>query len=383
MAEADFRYRKVYPRDVTRPTVRSNWNTNIRLGSITAVQPLKGTCTISWLDRPGGRVDVLLTQGNPNDFVIPTKGTAVIVGFDKADQARILGYINLAYANKVSKKELPELKEGEKLWEVGGSYIWMKQNGDITVNIFDGINITYENNGSTIKEESLNSKRITEAGVEYRGIVKRYNSATSSFDPVYRVDPTSPFTEHRYKYSELADGQTGLTKVDSPFIDLCIGTYVTDEGDVVNKKDKTTSLYPEKELAVRIVFKNGTKLFIDKEGRVSLSAKSININNGEVDSDDKDISKNLETGSTKGAKGMHAAREHDKVTIPISSNYVDNDHTGLKDKGTSNLTALQTLAAAIISPAGPCSLNTALLTGNLELLGEITEGATNIYLGDE
>ena len=87
--------------------------------------------------------------------------------------------------------------------------------------------------------------------------------------------------------------------------------------------------------------------------------------------------------SAKGTKGQHVAREHDKITIPVSGGYTDPEHKGLDIKSPKNLEALEKIALAIMSPAGPCSLNPALLTGNIELEGEITEGSTNLYIGDE
>ncbi len=62
----------------------------------------------------------------------------------------------------------------------------------------------------------------------------------------------------------------------------------------------------------------------------------------------------------------------------------DADHTELTAISAENLVVLQTLAAAIMSPVGPCSLNPALLSDpSLKLKGSITAGAKNVLVGDE
>lgn len=379
---SDYRFKKAYPRDATRPTIQRNWNSNLRLAQITSVDTAKGTCCISYLDRIGGRNDVFITQGNPNDFVIPPKGSVVIVGFDAADQVRILGYINHEYLNKVKKQQVPKLQEGDKFEEAGNSYTWTKKNGEIQHNVADKIITTFGIDG-TKSVETVNLKETTEANTVYKGIVKRYKVTSSSYESIYDTDPTEPYVEIRGKIFETADSIPGFSESAEALIDYLVGTDVNKEGFVINKNGVITTLFPSKAVMVKVEFKNGNTLIVDKEGIISLQVKSLNINKAEVDIDNPDVSMGLEEPSTKGTKGMHVAREHDKVTIPLSPVYTDDQHTGLTNKSTLNLKTLQLLASAFISPAGPCVLNPTVLQGNIQLEGEITEGASNVYIGDK
>lgn len=378
------RYRKVFPKDANSPTSQKDLSMYTRIGMVDRVDPSEGTCTIRWLDRPGKRYDVLLTQGSPNEWCIPKRGDCVLVAFDHHERARIIRYINVGHATRVqSTKSLPKLKDGEKLWEVEGSYLYLKKNGDIVLSTLDSGYISLESNTGTWRSETVNWKIITEAGVMNFGLVKRFVSDGTQREFQEIVDEEgNNYTEYRIKIVETADGSLGVTGVENPFIDITLGTYVNQEGKAVDKKDQQAD--GNKQLAVKISLQNGVQINIDKEGRISLKASSWNFNEASVDVDDQDIEKDLEVNdASKGKRGQHAAREHDSVTIPLSIGYSDEDHLGLGSKSTSNLQTLEKLARAIISPAGPCTLNPSLLTGNIELQGEITEGADNLLIGDE
>ncbi|MCK9541080.1 MAG: hypothetical protein M0R03_03520 [Novosphingobium sp.] len=355
-----------------------------RVGKIEQVNPQEGTCTIRWLDKPGMRYNVLLTQGSPKEWNIPERGEIVLVTFDHNERARIIRYINLGHAVKIKEvKSLPKLKEGEKLWEGGrGSYIYMQQNGNILLSTLDQGFFILEAQTGTLKSETVNWKVSTEGGIANFGLVKRFKTdgETREFQEIIDENGDA-YTEFRIRMVETADGTLGITGIDDPFIDITLGTYINFDGNVVNKNNEIAT--PTKQLAVRISLKNGVKIEIDKEGRVSLEAKSWNINKGEVDVDDPDAALGLETASTKGSKGQHVAREHDRVTIPISTSFVDAEHTTLNQKSSSNVSgALTQLAGAIMSPAGSCFLIPTTLQGNVKLEGEITEGAENTYVGD-
>ncbi len=152
---------------------------------------------------------------------------------------------------------------------------------------------------------------------------------------------------------------------------------------LVNKTD-LPAVNEKKQLCARIKLRSGTQIDIDKEGRVSIKNLNININEGSVDIEDPDIALGLEiNNAVLGNRGQHIAREHDEVTIPIGiSRLSEKDHNGLMIKNTENLVTLQTLAAAFMSPMGPCFLNPSLLSDGLQITGEVTEGSTKVILGD-
>jgi len=58
------RFRKLFPRDIKSSIVQADLNKYTRVGVVRGVDTEKGTCTIEWCDKPGMRVDVLITQAN-------------------------------------------------------------------------------------------------------------------------------------------------------------------------------------------------------------------------------------------------------------------------------------------------------------------------------
>ena len=380
----EIRRRKIFPKDASSSTSQKDLSMYTRIGMIDQVNPLEGTCTIKWLDRPGRRYDVLLTQGSPNEWCIPKRGDCVLVAFDHHERARIIRYINVGHAARIKdSKSLPKLKDGEKLWEVEGSYLYLKKGGDIVLSTLDKGYIVLEANTGTWKSETVSWKIITEAGIMNFGLIKRFVSDGTQREYQEIVDEEgNNYTEFRIKIAEQADGILGVSGLEDPFIDIALGTYVDADGKAVNKKGEEGDY--NKQLVVKISLKNGVQISIDKEGRVSLKATSWNFNEASVDIDDPDIEKELEINNeSKGLKGQHAAREHDEITIPLSTDYSDDEHLGLSLKSASNLASLTILAGAIMSPSGPCTLNPALLTGNINLKGEITAGAKNLLIGDD
>lgn len=381
------RFKRKFPSDIKSSTVQRDFSGYLRIGVVDQVYPERGVCTLRWLDKPGYRAEVLITQASPKSWEIPEKGSVVLVGFDPYERARILRYINLGHEDRMREvKSLPKMKEGEKLWEVGGSYFYIKRNGDVVISTANQGYFLIENSTSTFKSESVNWKVTTDGGIMYNGIIKRFTDngdGTKSNENITNLTGDN-LIEFRLRLVETADGALGLKGVEDPFIDLVMGTYIDKDGNIVNKKDSPT-INNNKEIAVRIVLKSGIKLFIDKEGRLSIEGAKLNINNAKVDSDDPDIAEGLEENdSSLGTRGQHAAREHDEITVPLGSPaYNDPEHLTLTDLSNENLSALTTFASAIMSPAGPCSLNPGLLTGNLQLKGLITQGAENTLIGDE
>jgi hypothetical protein len=376
---------KRYPGDIFSSLVPKDISKYARIGEIESVNGESGLCNIKWYDKPSGQRDVYITQPTAGFTSIPQVGDVVLTVMDQYNRTFILGYINLGHSNQVKKlNTLPKFKEGEKLLEAGGSYIYQKRNGNIVLSTLLGGIVEFDNTVQTWKYEVVNWKLVTEGGTNYFGLVKRLVTNTDGTKTVSTVSDLlgNLYTEYGLTLYETADGTTGINPSQTPILEITLGTVIDKDGNLINTKNVAT-LNTNKQLVARMKLKSGVIIDIDKSGTASISGLKAIINNASMDSTDTDISEGLQVNdSTLGTKGQHAAREHDKVAIPISSSYNDAEHKGLTDIGISNITALQTIAQAIVSPSGPCTLNPALLTGNLNLEGEITEGATNIYLGD-
>jgi hypothetical protein len=381
----EIKRRKVFPKDANSSTVQKDLSIYTRIGTITQVNPEDGSCTIRWLDKNGVRYNVLLTQGSPKEWNIPERGDCVLVAFDHHERARIIRYINVGHLSRTKSSSLPKLREGEKLWEAGGSFIYMKKNGDIILSTLDQGFFALEALTGTWKSETVNWKCITDAGIINFGLIRRFKPNNfGERESVNILDEEGNiYTEYRIRIVEKEDNSLGISGIENPFIDIILGTVVNNDGEIINKKGEP-SLSQQKQLAVKIALQSGVTIIIDKEGRVSLTAKSWNLNKGYVDSNDSDIAAGLEiNNASKGTKGQHLAREHDRITIPISIDYNDSEHLGLNEKAANNISVLQQLARSFITPSGPCEFNPALFTGSLGLHGEITEGADNLYAGDE
>ena len=388
---SSIRFRRLYPRDLVSSTVQRDLSKYTRIGKVLSVDSQAGTCTVQWYDRPGIRPDVLLTQSSPGTWEIPAKDTFCLVTFDHHERARIVRYINLGQENRVKKMySLPKLKPGERMWEVGGSYIYMRDNGDIILATMTQGLITLENKTGTFKSESVNWKVSSEAGNMYFGVVKRVTSGSSSDGSIGLVknklvtdSDGQSFTELNIQVVEYADGVLGVTGIDNPLATITVGTLVDGSGNIIAKNEEITTDY-NRQIALRMKFKSGVVLAIDKEGRVSWEGTSININNGSVDNDttwSQMIADGLETQDTeKGTRGEHAAREHDEVTIPFATTYTDEEHLELATIATTNAAILQEFASYIISPAGTCFLLP--LPPQKAITGIITQGSDNVFIGD-
>jgi len=380
------RYKKNYLGDITSTIVPQNLNRYGRLAQITDVDGEVGKCSISFFDMPSVRTEAFLIQSSPGVFNIPAKGSICIVFFDQYSRPFITGYINLGHENRVKNLQtLPKFKQGEKFFEAGGSYFYLKQNGNIIISTLSGNYIEIENNTGSLKFETVNWKVVTEGGLFYFGLVKRLipdGSGNYVYTQVNNLIGDS-YTELNLKVMETADSTLGIDQNVEPLIDLTLGTLIDNNG---NKTDKNLNITTNinKEVLLHLKLKSGISIDIDKEGRASIKGIRLNINEGSVDSNDPDIALGLETNNpVLGTKGQHVAREHDEVVIPITAVYTDAEHVSLTEKNTENFAMLNKLATAFVSPMGPCFFNPGILINNETLKGEITEGAENIYVGDE
>jgi hypothetical protein len=381
------RYKKIFPSDAYHP--QQYLSKYSRVAVIDTVNTDAGTCVIRWLDNPGGRQDVSLLQGSWGEYNMPVKGAIVVCQFDQFDQARIVRYANLNQVQRMKTPAeggdgtLPKLKAGEKYWESsGGAYIYMTDAGRIMLAspFEDAIEIDPDLN--QIKSKAVNWKVVTVGGEERMGVVLRWSAATGANTVPTDGIPSVTFGATGTPLTEYVLAVNDIQGASTPVFKMTIGTVVNDLGVAVGRNDLPAAL-PGKQLAARITLTSGVQIDIDKDGRLSLTGVRMNVNDGSADASDTDVALALEVNNAAlGTRGQHAAREHDRVTIPCSTTYADAEHAGLALKATANVGFLSTLAAAIVSPAGPCSLNPLLLTGDLKLEGEITEGASNVLVGD-
>ena len=381
------RYRKLYPKDMVSATVQQDLNKNLRLGVITDVDSEQGTCTLRWLDKPGFQTDVYLTQGTQKEWHIPEVNSLVLVGFTAKDQAYILRYINLGQAGRVAtSKTLPRLQEGEKFWEVGGSYIHMRANGDINIATLEGGEITLEASSGTYKSETVNWRLSSEGGSQYLGIVKRPVSnvdGTKSFkligvEPGLPSSPTNGLTgqyltEYRLKVVEVADNTVGVDPTVPTLFDIRIGTVVDANGFTVDRLGApvSTPLGPTA-LCVKLTITSPLSplvplldLTIDKQGKLDLTV----LNNVAV------------TSLAQMALKALAQMTLDAPSIIL--NQGPNGAARLQDTVEVTLTDVEVVSLGLLSTAigTPISIGPQSVT-SVKLRGHITSASNTVKIGN-
>jgi len=385
----DFRFKKAYVHDLKFNLAQQNLSKYVRAGIIDSIDIENGLCTVRWFDRPGMHTNVILTQGYDNEWHIPRKNAVVLVEFDVKEQARIIRYINLGWAKRFEDGELPQLQPGEKLWEAGGTVMYMQENGDMMiVTENDGV-WGIENEGQTVYSQIVNWRVITDGGKQFFGVVKRLIEQEDGSKELETITNVlgSELTEYVLRVYETSPNPQDLIVPREPVATIELGNVVNKDGKRINKNNEEVNevqVLANKDLAARITLKNGTQISIDKDGVANISADKWNINNGAVDTTDPDVALGLDSTKDDGSlKGDHAARQHDTVETPLGLQPNEVNNIGLQQKGADNIETLQILAQAIMSPVGLClGVNPASLI-NRRLKSEITEGADNVYIGDE
>ena len=387
------RHSKRFIGDIGSTTVPKDITRYARIGVIQSVDPQSGTCTLRWYDKPTHQTGVNITQSFSGGTTIPSKGDTVIAVFDQFSRAYIVGYINLGHEAQVkSLKTLPKVKESEKFFEAGGSYIYIKQNGTIIFSTLTGGIVEFSNITQTWKYEVVNWKLITEGGTSNFGLVKRMIPSSDGSSSVQSIQaPTGDFyTEYNITLYEYADGTIGINPSATPIATITLGTVIDSLGNVINKNDNVT-VTPTKQLVAKLDFKSGLSISIDKEGIIDIRGGKLKINQPSVDITDMDRTITNDTNDvTKGTRGQHVAREHDTVTIPIGMSYNDGgSHKGLTSLGSTNINTIAELLITLLTGAitgallNPVIVRTNALTVTSEKLeGEITNGADNFLVGN-
>jgi len=181
------RFRKMYPQELKGNLFQQDMNRHLRPGIVGEVDVLRGVCTVRWMDRPGTRVNVPLTQGSPREWVMPLPGDVVICSVDSAEQARILRYMNQGQLTRMFELSLPQMRPGERLWEAGESYVYMKTNGDIEMKTIAAGQLLLGNLSRTFGVNVGNFQVKTDGGKMFFGQVKRVVPDQLSCNMVQRV----------------------------------------------------------------------------------------------------------------------------------------------------------------------------------------------------
>ena len=343
------RRKRMFAGDLKSSTIVKDLNKFTRAGRIVSVDPIHGNCRLQWLDRPGIREGVLLTQGSDGEWNIPRKGAVVLVSFDVGDQARIIRYVNVGHSLKTTVYDLPNLSEGEKFWECAGASLYITANGDIILRSASLGTVTLDKNSDTFKSATTNWKVSTIGGEAFWGQIKRFKTQVdgSKASEVITDLTGDSYVEYTFNLFETERDRNASTPGD-PLITITLGTVVDAFGNVIDEKG-TNVLDNTQSVCLQFAITKGSSevlsLKINKQGNVTTKFSKLVLNNG---TSATDITIN------NGTKGV--ARKDDEVTVTINA---------------SDIIGLVTSSSALTQ-----------LKPSVDVIGKITKASTSTKVGD-
>lgn len=272
----------------------------IRPGIIRATDHTTGLVDIEWLDYPGIRQGVSLTQPHQGMFQFPTTGAVVLIGFDQAGNAQILRYLPTGYQAQINDADLWAIKPGEinlvsyrpestqtenfPIPNTTGSQIYMDNSGNIQITTALGEKWLMHSDTNTIAQESMNYNIITEAGRLQFGLVKRASKSSSNAEFIITPEGTNledstsadpnALTEFRLRLLDQADANPDTApELDNPFIELSLGIKVDSSGNIEttdgNTHAETSGENQEIIIQLKTKADQGFEFTVDKEGNVT------------------------------------------------------------------------------------------------------------------
>jgi len=278
--------------------LRTN-NDRLRLARIDSVDAERGICCLEWLDHPGNRVDVEITQDNWNSWHMPIENQVVICGFDVKDRALILRFMPVGYQARHGdpsegafepEDAMRRLEAGEHFWKsAGGAELYMDQNGDIVLS--SGAGTYWKLTANDILSQNSETWRArNEAGQLVMGIVRRIEefanvgetqsrSKIVTYDGSNIVDGGQALVEYQLKIAETADADPTTPNIDDPIVTLTLGTVVDGDGNPVDKDGSVVAAGADDAIAIDIDTRSGIgfRLSVMKDGDVELKVKSDKI----------------------------------------------------------------------------------------------------------
>ena len=358
-----------------KPEVNSGYmkRFTLRVGKIVAIHLDTHTVDINWLFPNRGAMSNI-ELNNPYiglrsgiNFV-PEIGSVVTVGFAE-DLPILLSYILPSNFDNMLLGVSDNTNTPMYMRKLAPGEISLNSSAQAEIYLSENIQITDIGNDSIIirpKDGSINMDSLqlyiqNEAGTLTMGMVKRNNQIiTSDGKAVADLDGGHALTEYKLKVNALADNTINDGGSNTTLAEITVGTLVDDSGTIV--KDQMG-----KKIVCEINFASGAKMTVNEIGQ-------FNFNEGNM-AKPTDTSANPPSSSTQ----QRAAREGDRITIPITPGQTDTDHPQLNQKATANLTNLAQFAPmfyvmgipAMFIPGAP----------NTKIIGEITQGSNDMFIG--
>jgi len=382
----------------------------LKIAKIVKVYPDKNEADVEWLwPIRGGQSGMPLSKPyiglRSGIHFIPEIGSIVIVGYS-GDEALMLSYLPPSDFDKLLSGQRDKNNVPSKIRKVQPGEMSFYSSKSAEIYLSEKIQLTDSASNQIVVDpafgitfKSVNLKATNEAGNLTMGTVIRNSSGeekiiTDDGLDVNNLVGGNALNEFALGIKEKSDGSNLATDFESePFINTIIGTYINDNGqkvlDQINEEIAISiNMDPAALLPIVIPGSLGildTKIQVDKAG-------NININQGNMltptEAPTVEATPAPE-GSTKqtsipyvNQSKQRAAREGDRVTIPISPIQTDLDHPQLAIKGAVNSIAITGwVPSSFLCMGIPVVYVPAVAP--TKLVGEITQGANGVFIGSQ
>lgn len=357
----------------------------LRLGKITAVYPESNTADVQWIyPSRGGMTNLELTKPyagfRSGIYFIPEVGSLVTVGFSEDLPILLTYFIPSSFSNMLMGIEnkngdttrIRKLSPGEiSINSVQNCEIYVHDKLEFLDKFGDSIVIDPKD--GSVNLDSLQLYINNEAGSLTMGMVKRDEVIiTDDGLAVSTINGGNALTEFKVKINKFADNSINSGDiVNEPIAEITVGTLVDDIGKIVyNQKGN--------KIVCEIKMSSGANIQIDEMGL-------INMNEGNSIKATDTVTRTLASQKgvidkfTSADTQQRAAREGDRITIPITAGQTDKDHPNLDSKAVANLVNLSQIAPMFLVSGMPAMFIPS--NQNTKLVGEITQGSDSVFIG--
>lgn len=372
---------------VTNRKVNSGFSKrlSLRLGKLTAIYPEDNTADIQWIyPARGGMSKLELTKpyvGFQSGIqFIPEVGSLVTVGFAEDLPILLTYFLPSSFSNMLMGIEnkqgvttrIRKLNPGEiSINSVQNAEIYVHDKLEFTDKFGDSIVI--DPSDGSINLESLQLYVTNEAGELVMGMVERDGVIiTDDGQPVSEKNGGNALTEFRVSVNKLANNTINSSDVtNEPLAELTIGTVVDADGKIqYNQRGN--------QIVCEINFSSGALIQIDSKGLINMN-EGNSIKPTDASTRASAAAKGVTDKFTASDTQQRAAREGDRVTIPITAGQTDQDHLNLNAKAAQNITNMAQIAPMFLVYGIPATFVPS--SPNTKLIGEITQGSDSVFIG--
>lgn len=358
---------------------------SLRLGKITAVYPDDNTADIQWIyPNRGGMSKLELTKPyvsfNSGIHFIPEIGSLVTVGFSEDLPVLLTYFLPSSFSNMVMGIEnrlgdstrIRKLNPGEvSINSVQNAEIYVHDKLEFTDRIGDSILI--DPTDGSINLDCLQLYIDNEAGSVTMGMVKRDGEIiTEDGQPISATSGGNALTEFKVKVNKLADNTINTSDTENePIAEITVGTLVNEEGKIVYNQLGN-------KIVCEIQFSSGALIQVDEKGKVNINEGNA-IKPTDAGTRSSAAAKGVTDKFTSADTQQRAAREGDRITIPITGGQTDLDHPNLNAKGLQNIVNMAQIAPMLLVYGIPATFVPS--SPNTKLIGEITQGSDSVFIG--